>query len=785
MTSSGIPADQDGTDAGTVGWILLSVGFFTQLGQVLTFREVMAVSHGSELYIGFFFAAWLLWNAGGAAAGTVLHRHPALAGRGLVWSTLGCGPVLAAQILLPRLPLWAPDLTAGQALPPGPAAVMVLCAAMPLAFIGGLQFSLALGSLPQRTSRLYRLECIGAMLGGLATGFVLAPFDRPIGLALVAGMFLAVWAYAVSRRCFNLGPVFLLLALVPLASLPAGPDAWSEQTRWHRLLPGHDPPVIQNTRYGRLTVLTDPDSGQKIVFHNAGLSGVMEGAADETAGRGLADLICCQHPAPSRGLLIGGALSGLPDRILEHLDRLDLVELDPAVLNPAGRTTTGPGLYPHAMDGRTLVKKSSPKTWDLVVAVPPEPDNIAANRYCTAEFFREARTILRPGGVFGLLLPSYGGSAEYTGPLLAQRTASILRALDQVFDRTRAVPAAGHLLLAAKAPSLLTFDPKDLARRLNRRPRARPWTTVTTREGAGRSYLSPDMTPLYFESLFGGILEKKNDFFQGTPGRPALEKFDALIRAAPAELNRDGRPAAMVYSLELSNRLASDSSVQESPAGHGSPAGYIELVGRERIVMFFAFLLLLTVTAAGIGPMRLRKRYGLTLAAFAAGAGGMSGLMTLLFMYQNFCGYVYAEVGLMTALFMAGLASGAYGADRVGKPAVPVLAGALWVLAVLALLDPVILEPIGRSGAIWWTRAAVGGSIIVTGLAAGTVFPLTVRLSLGRAGAWMYAADLAGSAMAAVLTTAVLIPALGPAQTMLAAALLAATAVIGLWPLRK
>jgi hypothetical protein len=164
----------------------------------------------------------------------------------------------------------------------------------------------------------------------------------------------------------------------------------------------------------------------------------------------------------------------------------------------------------------------------------------------------------------------------------------------------------------------------------------------------------------------------------------------------------------------------------------------------------------------------------LALLSFTTGIFAMTILIALLFVYQNLCGYIYVDVGLLSAMFMAGLALGALAADRwngVTPGKLSVLLGTMVILSLLPSLG------LGEFFPDWGIRSLVGVLLLAAGFADGAMFLMLTRQSFcwfpGGLGPWVYSADLAGSGLASLLTGAVFIPALGTTWTLrLVAALL-------------
>ena len=173
---------------------------------------------------------------------------------------------------------------------------------------------------------------------------------------------------------------------------------------------------------------------------------------------------------------------------------------------------------------------------------------------------------------------------------------------------------------------------------------------------------------------------------------------------------------------------------------------------------------------------------------FAAGFAASGLEVVLLLAFQVLYGSLYRQVGVVVTVFMAGLALGAWWAQR-RPPAAG--AGRLLVrlalaIAALAAVLPALLRALGPLDAAAGTALAGQGVILLltAALAAmvGAQFPLAGRIGAAEpaaAAATLYGADLAGAALGALLVSALLIPLLGvTAVCLLTAGLNAAAAAL-------
>jgi hypothetical protein len=135
----------------------------------------------------------------------------------------------------------------------------------------------------------------------------------------------------------------------------------------------------------------------------------------------------------------------------------------------------------------------------------------------------------------------------------------------------------------------------------------------------------------------------------------------------------------------------------------------------------------------------------------------------VLFSFQTYVGALYSELGLLSGLFMLGLAVG----GRLGMRhcSVPMAQVASMGSSLLALLFWSVVNAVHLTTG---SAAVVHGLLLLTtGATTGLVFPIAANelLQLGTAArtasAWVEAADHCGAAIAALMTAVVLVPILG------------------------
>ncbi len=718
----------------TLPAVLSLIGFTAVIGQVVLMRELMVVSGGNELSLGLMLATWLLWTALGS--GVLGRWRPAREQPRRLVAALEAlsAAALPLALLVVRAARAALRPVTGELLSPAEilatslAALGLFCPLSGWLFAAGsrLYAREAAATTAAATARVYWLEALGSGAGGLLAALLLTPHLGSFRIALLAGALnlLAASALALSGRARRLAQAGIALALLLAPAAANRLEAVSLAWLWR----GFRVIEERNSPYGNLTVIET--EGSRTLYE----SGLAAGTApDPAAAEEAVHYALLQHPAPRRLLLIGGGWNGSLRQALEHptLERVDYVELDPAVLELAGRrfaeewlpAAAEPRVCIHAADGR-LYLKTAPGPFDVIIVNLPEPSTAQLNRFYTLEFFRLAAAKLGPEGVLALRLRA---SENYISPERARLLGSIRDTLRAVFPGVALLPGETVHLLATRRPEVLTRDADALAERL----RARGLRTQYVRE-------------YYFR-------------FRLTPARvQALE--EQIGAAGTAPLNRDLAPIAYYFDAVLwgaqFDRRYGD--LFQAAAG----------VGLGRVAAGLALLMGLLATLAG-------RAGAAATAALAVAAMGFSSIaleVLLLVGFQVLYGYVYHQLSLVIAAFMAGMALGSRRAlAGSGRRDAALLAGLQSLAAGAALLLYAVFAALGGvSGAAGlWAVSHLGFPALALGCGwmGGYQFPVAGRIYFGgeraEAPGGLYALDLAGACLGAVLVSAYALPVFG------------------------
>ena len=757
---------------GSLRFAFLLMGFSFSVMQTLMARELLVSYAGNELSIGLVLGSWLILEALGSG---LLGR---LARRARAGASSYAALQVALALLLPlsvyaaftvrRIVGIAPGEGIGL-LPTFYSAFLVL---LPLGLVDGAMFTFGCRAYARETpavGHVYVLEAIGGIVGGLVFTYLFIPYLHAIQIILIlAALNLASAASLVLRPTsdvlrptsdvlrptsqvvrfwMRLAVVVVLLAASLYLLLSPQADAihrWFVGQQWR----GYDLAYYGNSIYGNVTAIRQEE---QYTFFANGVPILTTPVPDITLVEELVHLPMLFVSQPREVLVVSGGVGGVLNEILKYpVDRVDYAELDPLLIKAVqdlptpltAKELADPRVEIEHVDGRLLVKRKgweAHPNYDLIVLNLPYPSTLQLNRFYTKEFFHMVRAIMDERGVLVLLSP---GTLTYMSPAMRNLNAAIYKTLKEAFPHVRPIPGDVNLWLASPGQAVENVPPDELVRRWEQR-------AVPTRL----------VTDFHIRYKFD---QQRLAWF-----------WDSLRKGEKVKINQDLRPSGLLHGLAYWNELFSP---------HFS--GYFELL--ERLSLPLLGLPLAALILALLAARKLSSKLEtapIPIAIVTTGFGGMACDLLIIFAFQAFYGYVYYQIGLLITAFMAGLSLGGLVmtrlAERVeeGKPILLKLEGALvgyWLLlpTVLALLYSQVRSPL--------ISAAVGPMLLVlnalAGFLVGMEFPLAnkmyLRRSLSETAGVLYASDLVGAFLGALLVSVALLPALGVVETCLLVALL-------------
>jgi spermidine synthase len=627
---------------------------------------------------------------------------------------------LPATILAVRASKAVLETVPGESLGPGPMllgsllTLSVFCVLSGALFAAGsrLYADQAATSMGEATGSVYLLEALGSAAGGVLAGLVLVRTVAPLEIALGLGLLnlLAAAGLVIRARIARIAAMGALAGVAVLLALPFGLPRL-ETVSLERFWRGFHLVANRNSVYGNLAVVRR--EGASSLYENGlNLFNVPDPAAAEEA----VHYALLEHPSPRSLLLIGGGVNGSLVQALKHasLERIDYVELDPAILD-LFPVQSDPRVRVHVTDGRLFLKTTA-STFDVIIVNLPDPQTAQLNRFYTLEFFQEAARKLTGSGLLALRLTA---AEDYISPELAAFLRSIYKTLRAVFPEVTAIPGETVHFFAAKRAGVLAAGSEELLARL----RARRVETSYVRE----YYIPFRMMP-----------DRMTDLARQIEPRPETP------------VNRDFAPVAYYFDVAL----------WSSRFNHGYRDLFRAMAGVDFRCLAGTMGALLLVLVA-------KKRRAQTVAACCTAAMGFTliGLeMLLLLAFQAIYGYVYQQLAVIIAAFMAGMSLGSWLALRA-----PARRGirTLVLLQLGAAIAPLLLCAVFRAVTpVLFPVLALG-----CGMLGGYEFPVASRIFCARNPGTLYALDLAGSCLGAVLFSVYLIPVFGFLKTAVLAAM--------------
>ena len=539
-----------------VRFIVLAVfvvsGFATLALEVIWFRVIVLIARPTVYAFSLMLASVLAGIAIGSAVATPflrrgLNRVGVLAGLELA---LG----FAVMVSLATLnysqtvydwiePVLAPILGSALAYP----LAVAVPAVLPASFLMGVAFPIGLqlwagetdeSETASRVGLFYSLNVAGAIVGSLASAFVMLPiFGSRTSLIIVAGLIfvsgLALLVvgdgsrvgeqYASRRRSTWITAAALTAGIVLVAREVEDPFRAYLRVRFPNDVVFWKQEAVQST----VSVHRQP--GGRLNLHLEGNHQASDSLGMAQTHWRIGHLPVALHPDPKDALVIGlgGGATGGAVALYSKVNA-DIVELSPAVVYAARyfkhinhNVLALPNAHLRIDDGRNYLMLTD-KRYDVITADIVLPNHAGANNLYAAEYFTLVKRALKPGGMFLQWLS--GSDAEYK---------VMARTFQSVFpDAT--VWLDGSLFLG-------TNGPLQLSRSVMEAKLATPEYFATFRALGVETF--QDLLDLYR----AGPDELRRFVGAGpilTDDRPLVEYFLSLPTGRPPDLSRLRGPVA-------------------------------------------------------------------------------------------------------------------------------------------------------------------------------------------------------------------------------------------------
>ena len=476
--------DLTGSKGGLFALAALFASGAATMGYEIVFTRVLGLVFGVSSYaFTIVLAVFLAGLALGAlaAAGLATLRPPRLPDVTGAQAALACAALGALALLpaVPRLllylhqvpePLFWTTLAAKAAL----ATAFLL----PLSFVAGLSLPLLidavtrdLASVGRAIGSAYLVNTAGALVGSLATGFLLVPTLGTEGTLRALLVFTAATALLGAALAGGSRTLRVLAAAAALGAVAATPLAG----RWPRGIFVTSEYTSKRLHTSRVEIETALAGGNReFLFLREGRNstvcatrgeggrtlyvGAHPDASDTGTDMSTQSLLgfvpLAVHPRPENVFVVGFGSGVTADVAARFPDcrRVVIGELEKAVVDasPAFRhvnhdVTANPKVRVDYDDARSVLQATS-KRYDIVISEPSNPWRAGVASLFTADFYRSARRVLKKGGVFAQWTQLY---------LLEPETVRmVLRTFHSVFPEVQVwwLDGADIVLLGSEEP---------------------------------------------------------------------------------------------------------------------------------------------------------------------------------------------------------------------------------------------------------------------------------------------------------------------------------------------
>lgn len=715
---------------------IIVVGLSGIVAQVLLLRELLISFYGNELTIGIILANWVLLEASGVfLIGKIIDRIKNKINI-FIWLQLIFSFIFPVSIYLCRTFKYILGIPYGEAIGLSTIFLSSFFIILPLSFCHGSLFSVStkLYSIYFKDSttpvgKVYALETIGTLLGGIILTYLLLPYLNSFQISFtisfinLAISLILLKDFPKTKLKYILSSSIILFICLSLSGNLSKVQRISLNKQWQ----GRELLDYRNSIYGNIAVTKEKE--QYTFFYN-GIPIITTPYPDKQFVQDFGHLPLLFHQAPKDILVISAGAGGLINEISKHqIEKLDYVELDPLIIEMLKKHPTALSeaelkekrVNIINLDGRFYLR-SNPKFYDIILIGLSNESDLSTNRLFTQEFFSLVKKRLNSDGILSLWLP---GSLTYISQELREINSSILNGLKNVYSYVRIIPGDYNIFLASSSKDIMEVDSKLISQRIRQ-------------QDIKTDILIPD----YLEYR----LNKR-----------WLNWFMQALSQTTSQINRDLKPIAVFQTLVFWNK--------EFSPHFAKILQYFQGLNLKLITIF---IILITLFLLFIFRYFRKIKLAVAYSIFSTGFFGMLTSLILMFGFQVFYGYLYHRIAVLISIFMTGITLGSIFMTRnilkIKKELNLFVILEVFVIVfsyIMALVITEFVVPLQYISSIFILLFFVSGILI------GLEFPLASKIYLGRkesvgetAGA-LYGADLLGGWLAGILGGIILLPVLG------------------------
>jgi spermidine synthase len=692
---------------------LIAIGFASIIAQILLLRELVTVFNGNELTYGISLMIWLAATGlGGYAAGKFKDKFKDTS-KALIYTQLAVSLIVPAEIYFARISKMLFHIPAGSIPDLNSILIISFMSMAPACLFFGALFVLGSSALGD-IGDMYIAESLGAVIGGAVFSFILIYFFDPFQIAGIICTILSISSLYIYKNFIqpNTKPkaarlvIFALVLAINLMFIhPYGVklDNYSAKAQFG----GLNLVKSVDSIYGRISVIEN--KGTYSYFEGGDLA-YSDAAVPESEE--ISHLAFIESGSPRDILLIGGGPALIQEIKKQRILKIDHVEFDPKLAQLSG------GNYPAIVtDGRFFIKTAK-GTYDLMIVDLGDPVNASTGRFYTMEFMKECGKKLSPSGVLTLKV---SGSADYMNKETRALNSSIFKTMSMAFPHVTVIPGAGMYYFASNSAGILTDNAKELVKR---------WKAQNVRAK-------------YFNSL-------------SIPHLVTIDRLNYIRNAIKYDnstaINSDLHPISYLYSIMV--WLSYFPGIINVPMQKA-------LILKPRVLIFWLFIATVIFKLAAY-KIKAVKDSSIPVIVALTGFTAMSLQLLTIYSFESIFGYVYFMIGILTAVFMGGLAAGSYLVNTKIKQVkiihiIPLLLISIAAFAFYLNASPMLDHRL--------SEYMIPVFSFIFAALAGAVFPAAVRdygsNSMENKAGVLYGSDLLGGAISAILTSVLFMPVFG------------------------
>ena len=749
---------------------LFIMGLSGLTAQIVLLRELLVSFLGNELTLGVILANWLILVAiGSFFIGQTVEKVDRKLETFVVFQ-LFFSVAFPFAIFLCRIFKNILLTTPGEALGFAPIFYSSLLILSPVTLPYGALFTYGCklyaqydGEDASSVGRVYLFETVGSMIGGLLLTFLLIQYFNSFTIAFLISLLNSLIPIFLLWRKSRFPEATLQKVLMILSGLLCFVFAYSLLTQtsnaihqssihsqWRNLNVIHN----ENSIYGNIAVTK---RGEQFTFYNDGIPSITTPVPDIATIEDFVHFPMLFHEKAESVLVLSGGAGGMIHEILKYpIKRLDYVELDPLLLKLIQRFSTpltqselsDERVRIHYQDSRVFAQRTEER-FDIIFIGLSAPQSLQTNRLFSLEFFAMVKRKMKPHGILVLSLP---GSLTYISPELRDLNGCILDTLKNVYHHVRTIPGDVNLYLASASDFLEKITSREIITRFEER---KIQTNLVTKNYI-EYRLHERWLLWYWKSMEGRI----------------------------SRINSDFLPLGVFFNLSYWNALFSPYLT-----------GIFKWFGGFHLPLTIVKIILITLLLAIIFiKIPQHSIHAVTYSIFTTGLTAMIFSLAIIFTFQTFYGYLYHQIGLLVAIFMAGIALGSllitHRLHRLKEYSFLFLKIEILII-FFAILLPFIFMTLSSQleNKIVSSLLYLGFLVMsfLAGIFTGFQFPLAVKIylnnplrkeKLGQTAGLLYGADLFGGFFGGLLGGVFLLPLLGLRETCFMMAMIKASSGI-------